>query len=100
MRKFLKRLEKKSAGEYLLWNNIIFFKVNYKADKFDEDRSNIFLYVTASLLYLMKNSRLDLKPLVSFQITQLSKGDEDVCKKMMIGLVWVNNTIEDKRVIG
>ena len=47
----------------------------------------------------MKRSRTDLEPLVSFLITQVSKSDEHEWKNLNRGLVWVNNTIEDKRVI-
>ena len=47
----------------------------------------------------MKRSRTDIEPLVSFLITQVSKSDEHEWKNLNRGLVWVNNTIEDKRVI-
>ena len=64
-----------------------FFTVNGKAEKLDEERSNIFHSVTARLLYLMKRAHQYIEPLVSFLSTWLSKSNECEWKKMNRGLV-------------
>ena len=59
-----------------------------------------FHSVTTRFLYLMNRALLYLEPLVSFLNTQVSKNDEDDLKNMKRSLLSVNNTIEDKLVIG
>ena len=56
--------------------------------------------MTSRLLYLTKKARPYLEPLVSFMSTEVSKSDEDYWKNLKKGLMWVNNTLEKKRVIG
>ena len=48
----------------------------------------------------MKRACPDLEHLVSFLSNQVSKSDEYYRKRLKRGLVWVNNTIEDKHIIG
>ena len=52
-----------------------------------------------SLLYQIKKARPDLELLLYFLITQVSKSYEDDWKHLKVGLVWVKNTTEDKRVM-
>ena len=58
------------------------FTVNDKAEKLDEERSEIFHAVTASLFYLMKWEQPNLEPLVSFLSTRISKSDVDDWKNL------------------
>ena len=74
--------------------------MNGEAEKLNGVRSKIFYSMTARFLYLMKRSRPDLEPVVSFMINQISKCDEDERKNLKRGSVWANNAIEDKSVIG
>ena len=75
------------------------FTSNDESERLGEERSDIFLSITAILLYLIKGAILDLEPLVSFISNQVSKSDGDNWKNLNRGLVWVNNTIECKHVI-
>ena len=55
--------------------------------------------MTAILLYLTDREISEIEPLVSLLITRVSKSDKDYWKNLKKGLAWVNNTIEDKRII-
>jgi hypothetical protein len=51
-------------------------------------------------LYITKRARPDLETAVDFFTTRVSKSDEDDWKKLERVLIWIMNTIDEKRVIG
>ena len=56
--------------------------------------------MTQKLLYVSKRARPDLETLISFLTTRVTKSDEDDWKKLKRGLIFIQNNIKDKRVIG
>ena len=76
------------------------FKVDEDAIKLEGKRKEIFHSVTQKLLYITKRARPDLETAVAFFTTRVSKSDEDDWKKLERVLIWIMNTIDEKRVIG
>ena len=66
----------------------------------DNKRSDIFHSVSAKLLYITKRGRPDLETLISFLTTRVSKSTEDDWRKLRRGLLFINGTINKKRIIG
>ena len=68
--------------------------------KLSADKASIFYLMMAKLLYLTRRARPDLATLVSFLTTRVSNSDVDDWKKVKRGLVFILNTIDEKRIIG
>ena len=54
----------------------------------------------AKLLYNMRRARPDLETVISFLCRRVSKSDVGDWEKLKRVLAWVQETIDDKRIIG
>jgi hypothetical protein len=69
------------------------------AKALDDKRAEIFHAVTAKLLWVMKRARPDIETAISFLCTRVSKSDECDWGKLRRLLQFLNQTINDVRVI-
>ena len=76
------------------------FDVREHAELLDKKLSENFHMVVAKLLYIMKRTRPDLEPTVTFLSTRVSKPTINDWKKLKRLLQFIRGTINDKRVIG
>jgi hypothetical protein len=76
------------------------FVVDEKSEQLNDAKSEIFHSVVAKLLFIMKRSRPDLEPTISFLMKRVSKSDVDDWKKLKRCLGFIKGTIEDKRILG
>ena len=76
------------------------FYVNENSIKLIGKQCEVFHSVTQNILYITKKARPDLETAVAFLTTRVSKSDVDDWKKLERVLIWILNTIDDKRVIG
>ena len=67
------------------------FEVNAKANKLDEERSEIFHHIVAKLLYLCKRTRPDIQTAVAFLCTRVKGPDVDNWKKLNRCLAYLKN---------
>jgi hypothetical protein len=74
--------------------------VNENAKKLNAEQKDIFHSITAKLLYLEKRARPDIEPVVAFLCTRVRDADEDDWKKLKRVLVYLKQSINDKRIIG
>ena len=76
------------------------FRVNEDSPRLEDWRSDIFHTVTAKVLHTVKRARPYLETLWSFLTTRVSKSTEEDWKKLRRGLLFINGTMDDKRIIG
>ena len=74
--------------------------VRERAKKLDEERGERFHSITAKLLWVMKRSRPDLEPAISFLSTRVAEPDMDDWDKLRRVIRFINCTIDDERIIG
>jgi hypothetical protein len=74
--------------------------VNENATKLNQKQKEIFQSVTAKLLYLEKRARPNIEPVVAFLCTRVRDADEDDWKKLRRVLIYLKQSINDKRIIG
>ena len=70
------------------------------SEELNDKEKEIFHSVTAKLLYIEKRGRPDIETAVSFLTTRVDKSSQDDWKKLRRVLQYLNQTIEDVRVIG
>ena len=74
--------------------------MNDESEPLDEDRKEIFHSVVAKLLYITKRARPDIEPSVAFLCTRVSRSSESDWLKLKRVLGFLQNSIDDVRVIG
>jgi hypothetical protein len=75
------------------------FEINPATEDLDTERADIFHSVVAKLLWVEKRSRPDIETTISFLCTRVSKSDEDDWLKLKRLLQFLNQTIDDVRVV-
>ena len=68
--------------------------------KLPKEKAENFHHVTAKLLHLMKRVRPDIEIPIVFLCTRVKSPDEDDWKKLERVLIWIQNTIDERRYIG
>ena len=76
------------------------FMTNENAKSLEPSVSDKFHSVVAKLLYISKRARPDIEPTVAFLCTRVSCPDVDDWKKLGRLLSYLQNTIDDTRIIG
>ena len=66
----------------------------------NNQKSEIFHFFVAKLLYITKRARLDIEITVSYLCTRVSKSTQDDWKRLRRVLGFLQNTIDDVRIIG
>jgi hypothetical protein len=77
-----------------LWN------VNENAERLSKEQSELFHSTTAKLLYMTKRTRPDIEPAVAFFTTRVHDSSVDDWKKLVRCMTYLEQTKDDKRVIG
>jgi hypothetical protein len=75
------------------------FEVNPDTPVLETERADIFHSVVAKLLWVEKRSRPDIETTISFLCTRVSKNDKDDWLKLKRLLQFLNQTIDDVRII-
>ena len=76
------------------------FNVNENANKLQGRQKEVFHSVTQKLLYVAKWVQPDIETLLSFLTMRVTKSDTDDWEKLRRGLIFIKNTINDKKIIG
>ncbi len=76
------------------------FQTDDKARKLGPDKVEVFHSVVAKLLWISQRARHDLGTAISFLCTRVSNPDVEDWKKLKRALCYVNQTIDDPRIIG
>ena len=76
------------------------FSTNDEAIALDEEASDSFHSIVQKLLYICKRARPDIEPAISFLCTRVSSPNVADNVKLTRVLRYLQNTIEDRRVIG
>ena len=76
------------------------FHVDPDCQRLTESQAEIFHSVTAKLLYLEKRARPDIETAVAFLTTRVADPTTDDWKKLRRVLLYLQNTIDDIRIIG
>ena len=89
----IKRKVSTPAAKHLLWV--------YDTKPLLDQKNKYAPYImNAKYLYITKGGRTDIEPTVEFLCTRVSKSNEDDWKKLDRLLIFLKNTIDDKRYIG
>ena len=75
------------------------FSTNDKATALDEEASDLFHSIVQKLLYICKRARPDIEPAISFLCTRVSSPNIVDNVKLTRVLRYLQNTIEDRRVM-
>ena len=70
------------------------------SEELNDQKSETFHSIVAKLLYITKRARPDIETAVSYLCTRVSKSTQDDWKKLRRVLGFLQNTIDDVRVIG
>ena len=76
------------------------FDTNEKARKLSKDRADIFHSVVAKLLWVSQRGRPDISTPISFLCSRVSSPDVEDHKKLRRVLKFIQQTIDDTRIIG
>lgn len=76
------------------------FTVNKKARKLSGKRLEKFCSIVAKLLWIILRGRPDCAPAISFLCTRVKSPDIDDWKKLTCLLCYLQQTIDDERIIG
>ena len=76
------------------------FSTAKNSKQLDDQKSEIFHSVVAKLLYITKRARPDIETSVSYLCTRVSKSTDDDWEKLRRVLGFLQNTIDDVRIIG
>jgi len=71
------------------------FTVNEKAEKLDDEKSEIYHHLVAKILYLSKRTRPDLQPTVAFLATRVKAPDVDDWKKLGRCLTYIRESADE-----
>jgi hypothetical protein len=75
------------------------FEITPVTEALSTERADIFRLVVAKLLWVMKRARHDIETAISFLCTRVSRSDEADWLKLKRLLQFLNQTINDVRVI-
>ena len=76
------------------------FDVDPESSKLDKQKSELFHSLTAKLLWVAKRGRPDIETTVSFLCQRVQNPTEEDWKKLKRLLQYINQTIDDLRIIG
>ena len=76
------------------------FVVDENSKPLSTDKADVFHSVTAKLLWVEKRSRPDIELVISFLCTQISCCTEEDWGKLKRLLRFLNQTIDDERIMG
>ena len=76
------------------------FKVDETSKALSDEKSVTFHSVSAKLLYVMQRARPDSETAVSFMCSRVSKSTKDDWRKLRRVLRFLNQTIDEPRIIG
>ena len=79
-------------AKHLLW-------VDDTKPLLDQKSKDTLRNVNYKCLYITKRGRPYINPTVAFLFTRVSKSNEDDCKKLERLLIFMNNTVDNKRCI-
>jgi hypothetical protein len=75
------------------------FKTNKEAKPINEKKADISKQYIPMVLWIMKRSRPDVKPTVSFLMKRVANPDQDDWHKFMQMMCWLKNTQEDVQIV-
>ena len=75
-------------------------EINNNSIQLEKHRSEVFHYVAANLLYIMKRAQPDLELTFAFLYKRVSKSANYYWKKLRCLLGFVKGKINDKHIIG
>ena len=76
------------------------FVIDENSPKLENDKSDKFHSIVAKLLWVMKRGRPDIETVISFLCTRVSDPTEEDWDKLRRVLCFLNQTIDDKRILG
>ena len=76
------------------------FQIDDNAEQLKKRQSEIFHSTVAKLLFISKRARPDIEQTVAFLCTRVTKSDVHDWKKLSRLLSYIQNTIDDKQIIG
>ena len=76
------------------------FSVDHNSEQLDEDRGKILHSITAKLLYVSNRARLDLKLVIAFLCTRVSKSTIQDWGKLKRTLQYIKGTLDMPRILG
>ena len=74
--------------------------ISDEAELLDDVKADLFHLLTPKLIYITKMTRPDIEPDVSFFTTRVAKSNVDYWKKLRICISYLNQTVDNVRVIG
>ena len=76
------------------------FSVDLSSTSLSPDKADIFHSIVAKLLWMMKRSRPDIEPVISFLTTRVSAPTDEDWQKLKLLMQCLNSTVDDVRIIG
>ena len=96
IKEFGEDLLKKVSSPAAKW----LFVVDEKSPKLNREQADKFVKFVAKLLWVMKRNRPDIKTAVSFLCTRNKEPDKDDWCKLVCVMSWLEQMVEDVRIIG
>ena len=73
---------------------------NLDSRSFNDEKSEVFHYIVAKLLFICQHAIPDIEPTVVYVCTRVSKSIIEDWKKLRRLVTFFKGTVNDKRIIG